>query len=212
MRPTKRPRAARRIGTTGKGIGPTYTDKVSRNGMRVGDLLSADFRGDLRDAPRPATRGFCASLDYRVRHRGAGGPSGSRPWNTSGGSASSTANISSTSCLAQDKIDAGRRRAGHAARRGLRVVSVRHLVEHRLTAGVCTGLGVAPNRIGEVYGIFKAYCTRVGSGPFPTELFDETGERLCRHRPRVRRRHGTQAPLRVAGPGGAQVRRSWSTA
>ena len=46
-------------------------------------------------------------------------------------------------------------------------------------AGVCTGLGVAPNRIGEVYGIFKAYCTRVGSGPFPTELFDETGERLC---------------------------------
>lgn len=46
-------------------------------------------------------------------------------------------------------------------------------------AGVCTGLGVAPNRIGEVYGIFKAYCTRVGSGPFPTELFDETGDRLC---------------------------------
>ena len=46
-------------------------------------------------------------------------------------------------------------------------------------AGVCTGLGVAPNRIGEVFGIFKAYCTRVGSGPFPTELFDETGERLC---------------------------------
>lgn len=45
-------------------------------------------------------------------------------------------------------------------------------------AGVCTGLGVAPNRIGEVYGIFKAYCTRVGSGPFPTELFDETGEKL----------------------------------
>ena len=47
-------------------------------------------------------------------------------------------------------------------------------------AGVCTGLGVAPNRIGEVFGIFKAYCTRVGSGPFPTELFDETGDELCR--------------------------------
>jgi adenylosuccinate synthase len=47
-----------------------------------------------------------------------------------------------------------------------------------MTAGVCTGLGVAPNRVGKVYGIFKAYCTRVGSGPFPTELFDETGESL----------------------------------
>ena len=49
-----------------------------------------------------------------------------------------------------------------------------------ICAGACTGLGIGPNRIGEVYGIFKAYCTRVGSGPFPTELFDETGEALCR--------------------------------
>ena len=46
-------------------------------------------------------------------------------------------------------------------------------------AGACTGLGVAPNRIGEVYGIFKAYCTRVGAGPFPSELFDETGDKMC---------------------------------
>ena len=49
-----------------------------------------------------------------------------------------------------------------------------------ICAGACTGLGVAPNKIGEVYGIFKAYCTRVGAGPFPTELFDETGEFLCK--------------------------------
>ena len=48
-----------------------------------------------------------------------------------------------------------------------------------ICAGACTGLGVAPNKIGEVYGIFKAYCTRVGAGPFPTELFDETGEKIC---------------------------------
>ena len=48
-----------------------------------------------------------------------------------------------------------------------------------ICAGACTGLGIAPNKIGEVYGIFKAYCTRVGSGPFPTELFDETGEKMC---------------------------------
>jgi len=48
-----------------------------------------------------------------------------------------------------------------------------------ICAGACTGLGVAPGNIGEVYGIFKAYCTRVGAGPFPTELFDETGEKLC---------------------------------
>ena len=91
-----------RIGTTGKGIGPTYTDKVSRNGMRVGDLLSPDFREIYAKAKARHER-ILRDLDYRLRHRGAGGAGGSRPWNTSGGSASSTANISSTAASPQEK-------------------------------------------------------------------------------------------------------------
>ena len=118
-----------KIGTTGKGIGPTYTDKVSRNGMRVGDVLSADFRQIYARAKArhesilaEGAQGTLLDVDF-----------GSYPFVTS----------SNTVC-----------------------------------AGACVGLGIAPNRIGEVYGIFKAYCTRVGSGPFPTELFDETGARM----------------------------------
>ena len=69
-----------------------------------------------------------------------------------------------------------------------------------ISAGACTGLGVAPNRIGKVVGIFKAYCTRVGSGPFPTELHDADGEHIRASGPRIRKHHGSPTPLRLAGP------------
>ena len=134
-----------KIGTTGKGIGPTYTDKVSRNGMRVGDVLSADFRQIYARAKarhESILRGLGYEYDIAELER---------KWFEAVEYLKRFNIIDSeyfvNECLAQDK-------------------------------SACVGLGIAPNRIGEVYGIFKAYCTRVGSGPFPTELFDETGARM----------------------------------
>ena len=126
-----------KVGTTGKGIGPTYTDKISRNGVRVGDILH-DF--DKKYAAAKARHEqILLAAGKSVLCEGAQGTMldidfGSYPFVTS----------SNTVC-----------------------------------AGACTGLGIAPNKIGEVYGIFKAYCTRVGAGPFPTELFDKTGDQIC---------------------------------
>lgn len=163
-----------KIGSTLKGIGPTYTDKISRHGLRVGDILAPDFHErfeklknrhlqllkDLNfecDPDKDETewmnaieflRGFkLIDCEYFVNN-----------W------------LDEKSMLAEGAqgslldIDYG---------------SYPYVTSSSTTiGGVCTGLGVAPSRVGHVYGIFKAYCTRVGSGPFPTELFDETGEKI----------------------------------
>ena len=163
-----------KIGSTLKGIGPTYTDKISRHGLRVGDILAPDFHErfeklknrhlqllkDLNFECDPDKdeaewmsaieflRGFkLIDCEYFVNN-----------W------------LDEKSMLAEGAqgslldIDYG---------------SYPYVTSSSTTiGGVCTGLGVAPSRVGHVYGIFKAYCTRVGSGPFPTELFDETGEKI----------------------------------
>ena len=163
-----------KIGSTLKGIGPTYTDKISRHGLRVGDILAPDFQErfeklknrhlqllkDLNFECDPDKdeaewmsaieflRGFkLIDCEYFVNN-----------W------------LDEKSMLAEGAqgslldIDYG---------------SYPYVTSSSTTiGGVCTGLGVAPSRVGHVYGIFKAYCTRVGSGPFPTELFDETGEKI----------------------------------
>lgn len=163
-----------KIGSTLKGIGPTYTDKISRHGLRVGDILAPDFQErfeklknrhlqllkDLNFECDPDKdeaewmsaieflRGFkLIDCEYFVNN-----------W------------LDEKSMLAEGAqgslldIDYG---------------SYPYVTSSSTTVGgVCTGLGVAPSRVGHVYGIFKAYCTRVGSGPFPTELFDETGEKI----------------------------------
>ena len=174
-----------KIGTTGKGIGPTYTDKISRNGLRVGDILEgfeAKYQ-QARDRHIEMIDGLNASAVAK------------------GGTAVSMEGLET---LEKEWMEA------IAFLRGFQLVDSEHFVNKALnadksilcegaqgslldidfgsypfvtssntvSAGACTGLGIAPSKVGEVYGIFKAYCTRVGAGPFPTELFDETGAKI----------------------------------
>ena len=165
-----------KIGTTGKGIGPTYTDKVSRNGMRVGDLLNPDFRAIYAKA-KARHEQILRSLNYSYDITEL-----EKQWFEAVEYLKRFRIVDSeyfvNGCLAD-----GKSILAEGAQGTLLDVDFGSYPfvtsSNTVCAGVCTGLGVAPNRIGEVYGIFKAYCTRVGSGPFPTELFDETGERLC---------------------------------
>ena len=174
-----------KIGTTGKGIGPTYTDKISRNGLRVGDILEgfeAKYQ-QARDRHIEMINGLNASAVAK------------------GGTAVSMEGLEALEKEWMEAIE---------FLRGFQLVDSEHFVNKALQAdksilcegaqgslldidfgsypfvtssntvcaGACTGLGIAPSKVGEVYGIFKAYCTRVGAGPFPTELFDETGAKI----------------------------------
>lgn len=166
-----------KIGTTGKGIGPTYTDKVSRNGMRVGDLLSPDFKSIYARA-KARHEAILASLNYTYDIAEL-----ESQWFEAVEYLKRFRIIDSEYAV-NGLLDAGKSVLAEGAQGTLLDVDFGSYPfvtsSNTVCAGVCTGLGVAPNRIGEVYGICKAYCTRVGSGPFPTELFDETGDALCR--------------------------------
>ena len=174
-----------KIGTTGKGIGPTYTDKISRNGLRVGDILEGfeTKYQQARDRHIEMFNGLNASAVAK------------------GGTAVSMEGLEALEKEWMEAIE---------FLRGFQLVDSEHFVNKALQAdksilcegaqgslldidfgsypfvtssntvcaGACTGLGIAPSKVGEVYGIFKAYCTRVGAGPFPTELFDETGAKI----------------------------------
>ncbi len=166
-----------KIGTTGKGIGPTYTDKISRNGMRVGDLLSPDFKTIYAKA-KARHENILRSLNYTydisdLEHQWFEAVEYLKRFR-----------IIDSEYFVNDCLNAGRSILAEGAQGTLLDVDFGSYPfvtsSNTVCAGVCTGLGIAPNRIGEVYGIFKAYCTRVGSGPFPTELFDETGTELRR--------------------------------
>ena len=166
-----------RIGTTGKGIGPTYTDKVSRNGMRVGDLLSPDFER-IYAAAKARHEKILKSLDYQYDITEL-----EKQWFEAVKYLRRFHIIDSeyfvNDCLAQNKSILAEGAQGTLL--DVDFGSYPFVTSsNTVCAGACIGLGIAPNRIGEVFGIFKAYCTRVGSGPFPTELFDETGDELCR--------------------------------
>ena len=166
-----------RIGTTGKGIGPTYTDKVSRNGMRVGDVLSADFEKIYARAKarhEKILRGLAYEYDItELEQKWFAAVEYLRRFNII------DSEYFVNECLAADKSILAEGAQGTLL--DVDFGSYPFVTSsNTVCAGACIGLGIAPNRIGEVYGIFKAYCTRVGSGPFPTELFDETGEALCR--------------------------------
>ncbi len=163
-----------KVGTTGKGIGPTYTDKISRNGVRVGDILhdfdtkyaqakarheqilkSLNFNYDLTETEKAWFEGIeylkqfhLVDSEHEVNRLLAEGKS----------------ILCEGAQGTMLDIDFG----------SYPFVTSSNTV----CAGACTGLGVAPGKIGDVYGIFKAYCTRVGAGPFPTELFDETGKTI----------------------------------
>lgn len=167
-------KGAAKIGTTGKGIGPTYTDKISRNGLRVGDLFE-NF-----DRKYQAAKNRHLAMIERL-----GGETDiaelEQQWLEACEYLKEFSLIDSEYYVNSLLAD-GRSVLCEGAQGTMLDVDFGSYPfvtsSNTVTAGACTGLGIAPNKIGEVYGIFKAYCTRVGSGPFPTELFDETGEKI----------------------------------
>ncbi len=163
-----------KIGTTGKGIGPTYTDKISRNGVRVGDIF-LNFE-EIYAAAKSRHESMIQSLnyDYDIAEL-------ELKWFEAIEYLKTFTIIDSEQTI-NDILMNDEAILAEGAQGTLLDVDFGSYPfvtsSNTVCAGACTGLGVAPNRIGEVFGIFKAYCTRVGSGPFPTELFDETGQKL----------------------------------
>ncbi len=164
-----------KIGSTLKGIGPAYSDKVARQGLRLGDILSPNFKEkynallekhiqilefykfdyDLTEAEKD----FFSAVEFIKEF-----------------------DLRDTEYVVNDAMKSGQKVLAEGAQGSLLDIdfgSYPFVTSSSTTAaGVCSGLGVAPNTIGEVFGIFKAYCTRVGSGPFPTELHDDLGEKI----------------------------------
>ena len=164
-----------KVGTTGKGIGPTYADKISRTGLRMGDVL-CDFEAKYAKAKARheqilKSMGFSYDLETVEKE-----------W------------LEAIEYLRQFPLVDSEHEVNGFLAEGKTVLAEGAqgtmldvdfgsypfvTSSNTICAGACVGLGVPPSRIGEVYGIFKAYCTRVGSGPFPTELNDEVGEKIC---------------------------------
>ena len=170
-------RGNKKIGSTLKGIGPCYTDKVARVGWRIGDILKDNFKKLFQEdfilkcesakttfiynGDAPDITEFFEACDYIKQFK-----------------------IESTEILINQLLDQGFKILAEGAQAtGLDIeFGTYPYVTSSVTstAGVCIGLGVSPKRIGKVYGIIKAYTTRVGNGPFETELFDEIGDEICK--------------------------------
>lgn len=165
-----------KVGTTGKGIGPTYTDKISRNGLRVGDILdNFDVKYAAhkeRHLKQLASMGWTDFDGFdEIESTWMEGVAYLRQFTI----VDSENEINSILCEGKSILCEG----AQGTMLDVDFGSYPFVTSsNTICAGACTGLGIGPNRIGNVYGIMKAYCTRVGSGPFPTELFDETGETI----------------------------------
>ena len=166
-------KGGKKIGTTGKGIGPTYTDKISRNGLRLGDVFH-NF-----DEKYATLRNLHLT---RLAALGAT-PEGLEELEAKWMDAIEYIKgfeIVDSEFLVNSLLEEGKSVLCEGAQGTLLDIDFGSYPfvtsSNTISSGACSGLGVAPNKIGEVFGIFKAYCTRVGSGPFPTELFDETGK------------------------------------
>lgn len=165
-----------KVGTTGKGIGPTYTDKVSRHGVRVGDI-EGDFEANYKRAKErhlgmlrgmgvevpdltQAEADFFAAVEYLRQFR-----------------------FVDSEFVINNTLKSGKNILAEGAQGSMLDIDFGSYPfvtsSNTICAGSCVGLGVSPRAIGDVYGIFKAYCTRVGAGPFPTELFDEDGRQMA---------------------------------
>lgn len=165
-----------KVGTTGKGIGPTYTDKVSRNGLRVGDILeNFDAKYAAHKERHMQMLKALGWTDFE------GFEETEKKW------------LEGVEYMRQFHIVDSEHEINNVLRSGKSILcegaqgtmldvdfgSYPFVTSsNTVCAGACTGLGIGPNKIGNVYGIMKAYCTRVGAGPFPTELFDETGKMI----------------------------------
>ncbi len=168
-------KGASKIGSTLKGIGPTYMDKTGRNGLRVGDLSSSEFMQryeKLKARHEEQLRQY--GFEYDITEY-------EKEW-FAGIEALRRFPFIDSEMVVNDYIEHDRPVLAEGAQGAMLDIdfgTYPFVTSSNTTcAGVCTGLGVAPNRIGEVYGIFKAYCTRVGSGPFPTELTDTDGKKM----------------------------------
>ena len=167
---------AQKVGTTGKGIGPTYTDKVSRHGVRVGDI-EGDFEANYKRAKErhlgmlrgmgvevpdltQAEADFFAAVEYLRQFR-----------------------FVDSEFVINKTLKSGKNILAEGAQGSMLDIDFGSYPfvtsSNTICAGSCVGLGVSPRAIGDVYGIFKAYCTRVGAGPFPAELFDEDGRQMA---------------------------------
>lgn len=164
-----------KIGSTLKGIGPTYMDKTGRNGLRIGDVLREDFYEKYNQLKAKHIQ-ILNQYDYEYSIEEL-----EPDWFEGIEEISKYKLIDSENFINQ-KISEKKSILAEGAQGTLLDIdfgSYPYVTSsNTICAGACTGLGVPPNRIGEVYGIFKAYCTRVGSGPFPTELLDPIGEQL----------------------------------
>ena len=164
-----------KVGTTGKGIGPTYTDKISRNGLRVGDILE-NFEEKYAEHKARHMQ-MLKALNYTAFDI----TDVEKHW------------MEGIEYMKQFKFVDSEHEVNNLLKEGKSILcegaqgtmldvdfgSYPFVTSsNTICAGACTGLGLGPNKIGEVYGIMKAYCTRVGAGPFPTELFDETGDKI----------------------------------
>ena len=164
-----------KIGSTLKGIGPSYQDKIGRQGLRVGDVLATTFKGKLKvltDIHFDILKKYDIQFD----------------WNALESQFLDAVNflkqfkLIDSEYFINNELKSGSTILAEGAQGSLLDIDFGSYPfvtsSSTVTAGACTGLGVAPKHIGEVYGIFKAYSTRVGSGPFPTELLDEEGEKM----------------------------------
>ncbi len=167
-----------KIGSTLRGIGPTYMDKTGRNGLRFGDVLAADFidRYNRLKSKHTEMLAQFEGFEYDITEY-------EQKWMEGIEYLRGFRFIDSEHEVNQ-YIEQDVAILAEGAQGSMLDVDFGTYPfvtsSNTVCAGVCTGLGVAPTKIGDVYGIFKAYCTRVGSGPFPTELFDETGKELAR--------------------------------
>ncbi len=165
-----------KIGSTLKGIGPTYMDKTGRNGLRVGDIFSPNFKAKYDALVEKHKDMLARYTDFTYDLTELEGP-----WLQAITELKELTAIDSEQFL-NDAMKAGKKILAEGAQGTMLDIDFGTYPfvtsSNTVTAGTCTGLGVAPTKIGDVIGIFKAYCTRVGSGPFPTELDDEVGERI----------------------------------
>ena len=163
-----------KIGSTLKGIGPTYMDKTGRNGLRVGDIFSENFKEKYQALVEKhiGILSHYEGFEYDLNSLEA-------PWLESLETLKSLEAVDSEHFLNKALLE-GKKILAEGAQGTMLDIDFGTYPfvtsSNTVTAGTCTGLGIAPTRIGKVVGIFKAYCTRVGSGPFPTELDNELGE------------------------------------
>ncbi len=164
-----------KIGSTLKGIGPAYTDKIARKGLRAGEILRSDFN-DLYTCH--LNEHLMILKNYGFKYDLSEYEAG---W-FEGIETLKKFRIVNTEYLINDLVAGGKKMLAEGAQGTMLDIdfgSYPYVTSsNTVSAGACTGLGISPKKVGEVFGIFKAYCTRVGSGPFPTELNDSTGDRL----------------------------------